>query len=147
MMVAMGLDDVFSSLHVGCSCSNAMAISGIGTGRTGVRVVEAQPMCPTVKHVHAIVSHHMCCWCVWIAWHWCWRWTGLSANGGIGTMFNWGVHEVELCKSHGMIGTMIPKLGCHKLAKALLVFISEMLVEFNEHLVGHWLNWPHCHRW
>jgi len=42
-----------------------------------------------------------------------------------------------------MIGTMIPELGCHKLAKVRFVFSSEMLVEFNEHLVGYWLNSPH----
>jgi len=134
---------LLASLHIGHSCIHAMAISRVGAGHTGVHVIEAQSMCPTVKHVHAIVSHHVHCWCGWCAWHWCWRWTGLSADGSIGTMFNRGVHEVELCKSHGVIGNMIPKLGCHKFAKALFVFISEMLAEFNEHLIGHQLNLPH----
>jgi len=107
-----------------------------------VCVIEAQSMCPTVEHMHAIISHHMCCWCGWSVWHWCWRWTGSNVDGIIGTMFNQGVSEVKLCKSHSMIGTMIPELSCHKLAKVLLVFVGEMLVEFNEHLIGYWLNSP-----
>ena len=69
MTVPMGLDDVLSTLHIGRSCCDAMAISGVGACGAGVHAVETQSMGPAVKHVHAIVSDHMCCHSGWSAWH------------------------------------------------------------------------------
>jgi len=55
MAIATCLDCVFPSLHVCGSGCFAMAIGSIGACGTGVGLIEAKSMCPTVKHLHAII--------------------------------------------------------------------------------------------
>ena len=137
------LDGVFAPLHVGCSGGEAMAIPRVGTGGAGVRVVKSQSMSPAVKHLHSVVSDDM--WgCSRGAMRLVCRCRhGVCANGGIGTVGYCIFGNGDVGQFCGKIGTMIPDLGCHEFLQMLFVFVSEMLSEFNEHLVGCRFYAPH----
>jgi len=104
--------------------------------------IEAKAVCPAIKHLDTIVSDDM--WhCIALdAWHWCRGWSWVYGAGGIGTMDDWSIADVDLGNAHNSIGTVITELGHHEFVEVLFVFIGEVLAKFNQGLVSQGLDVP-----
>jgi len=135
--MSAGLDGVLAILHVGSGGRSAMAISRVGAGSAGMRAVKTKAMCPTIKHLDAIISDDM--------WHhlvlWAWRrrggrsWT--DGAGSIGAVRGEFITDVHLSNTYYSTGAVVAKLRRCELAEAFFVFRGKVQMEFNQRLVSH----------
>jgi len=142
MAIAMCLDCVFSSLHVCGSGCFAMAISSIGTCGTGVGAIETKSICPTVEHLDTIIHDEIGC-ASWHHCHWGWQCSLAGSDDSICTVDHRCSVEIKLCNCHGDIGAVETELQGCEFAKAFFIFVSKVLVEFNQCLICQGLDMPH----
>jgi len=124
--IATCLDCVFPSLHVCGSGCFAMAIGSIGACGTGVSLIEAKSMHPTVEHLDTIIHDDIGC----ASWHHCHRgwWCSFAdSDSGIGTVGNRRSGKIELGNCHGDIGTVEPELRSCEFVKAFFISLVKCL--------------------
>ncbi len=119
-------------MHVLDHGRGVVAISRLGAGGTGVVVVEAKTVGPTIVHMKPIVSdnRHYGWWCRWNRDSWGHRW-GCCNGGGFGNFADGCIGAMKSCLADG----------------SFFVYIGEMHVELNECLVGSRMDMPGvtCH--
>jgi len=141
-MMSVGLDGVLATLHVGSGGRGAMAISRVGAGSAGMHAVKTEAMCPTIKHLDAIISDDM--WHCLVLWAWRrrggWSWT--DGAGSIGAVHGKFITDVHLSDTHCSTGAVVAKLRHCELAEAFFVFRGKVQAEFNQRLVSHGSDTP-----
>jgi len=89
----------------------------------GMRTIEAEAMCPAIKHLDIVVSDDMWCCIAVDVWHWCSGWGWADGAGSIGAMHGQPIIDVALGNVHSSIGAVIPKLSTVSLWRCSLFLL------------------------